>query len=92
MFCCMNKEEQEQQTKQWAAQTYGIKPEDVDWYNSGICYDRICVNSKDAADKVTAKVQAENRTANGGMFHGMPLGSQSKHTRKDGSIYYDITC
>jgi hypothetical protein len=66
----------EQETKVWAAKRFNIQPEEVRWYNSGICYDRIGVTTKEAADKVTETVKGE--TVNGGMFHGMRLGSQTK--------------
>lgn len=73
------------ETLQWAANRFGIPVEDVVWYNSGICYDRIGVKTKKSADKVTAKVAGE--TVNGGMYDGMPLGGQRFY--KD---HYDIMC
>lgn len=86
----MNKEDE---TKKWAAENYGIPIEDVVWYNSGICYDRIGIRTKESADKVTAKVQAEGRTANGGMLDGMLLGGQTFYDNNDpDGSHYDITC
>lgn len=61
-----------QATKKWAAEKFGIKEEEVLWYNSGSSYDRIGVTTKDAAIKVNQKVKGQ--TANGGMLDGMPLG------------------
>jgi hypothetical protein len=75
-----------QETIQWCAKRFGIPEEDVVWYSSGICYDRICVKTKESADKVTEKVKGQ--TANGGMFDGMPLGGQTK--TEDG--YYNVYC
>jgi hypothetical protein len=83
----MNESTAEQQrTFEWAAQRFGISVEEITFYNSGICYDRIVVTTQEAADKVTEKVKG--RTVNGGWFHGMSLGGQSKG--QDGSI--DIKC
>jgi hypothetical protein len=75
-----------ERTKQWAAQQFGIKPEEVAWYNSGSCYDRIGVTTKEAAEKVQEAVKGE--TANGGMLDGMPLGGFSQGP--DG--IYDVHC
>ena len=58
--------------KKWVTKEFGIPEEDVLWYNSGSCYDRIGVVTKESADKVSAKVR--EGTVNGGMYHGMPLG------------------
>jgi hypothetical protein len=78
-------------TRQWAAKQFGISPEDVRWYHSGICYDRIGVNSKEAAAKVAEKVKGQ--TANGGMLHGMPLGGATEYTDEaTGQKWYDVHC
>lgn len=74
-----------QETKEWAAKNFNISVNEVLWYNSGSCYDRIGVTTKEAADIVTKSV--ENEAANGGMLHGMPLGSQTKM-----DWGYDVTC
>lgn len=76
----------EEQTKEWAAKEFGIPKEEVLWYNSGICYSRIGVTTHESAKKVAKKV--ENQTVNGGMFHGMSLGSIA--LSKDGT--FDVTC
>ena len=73
------------QTQEWAAKRFGIPEKEVLWYNHGICYDRIGVKTKRAANKVTAKVKGE--FVNGGWFHGMPLGGQQKYPG-----YYDVMC
>ena len=75
----------EQETNKWAASRFGIPVEDVVWYNSGTCYDRICVKTKASADKVTAFV--DGQTANGGMLDGMPLGGQIKNASG-----YEVYC
>lgn len=74
-----------QDSKIWAANKYGVPEDSVIAYNSGICYDRIWVNSKESADTISAKVTG---TVNGGMFDGMPLGNIQKHN--DGT--YVIMC
>lgn len=77
------------ETKKWAAKQFGISEDEVLWYNSGSCYDRIGVTTQQAADKVSAKVKGE--TANGGMLDGMPLGGQTEYNR-NGNHYFDVTC
>lgn len=89
----------QQESNKWAADRFGVPVDTVKWYNSGICYDRICVTTKEAADKVTAA--CEGQTVNGGMFHGMGLGGQT-HCKKenyngewpypDADEYWDIMC
>ena len=79
-----------EETKKWCAKEFGIPESDVIWYNSGICYSRIGVLTKESAKKVFQKVNGQ--TVNGGMFHGMPLGSSRESKREDGTIYYDVTC
>ena len=64
--------EMTERIRQWLAGRFGIAPESIEWYNSGICYDRIIVNTEEAALKVQAA--AKGTYANGGMFHGMELG------------------
>lgn len=76
----------EEKTRIWASEKFGIPREDVVWYNSGVCYDRIVVKTKESADKVTLKMKGQ--CVNGGMFDGMALGSQNK--QPDGS--YDVMC
>lgn len=68
--------------KQWLSERHNVKPEEITWYHSGICYSRIKVTSKDAADKVTASVKG--KYVNGGMFHGMELGNQTEY-KQDGT-------
>lgn len=77
---------------QYAVETFGIKADEFIWYNSGICYDRIGVTTKEAAEKVSEVVKAQDRTANGGMFHGMPLGVISTYKDDNGVLRYDVTC
>ena len=60
-------------SKKYASQRFGIKPEDVLDYNSGCCYSKVWVNSREIAEQVRAKVK--DREVNGGMFHGMGLGA-----------------
>ena len=71
--------------KKWAASRFNINADDVVWYHGGCCYDRIGVKTKTAANAVSKAVK--NRSVNGGWFHGMQLGSQSK----SGGVY-DVMC
>lgn len=82
----------EEATKEWAAQEFGIPVNEIVWYNSGSCYDRIGVTTKESADKVSAKV--EGQVANGGMLDGMPLGGQTYYPEDEKCKvgYYDVTC
>lgn len=72
-------------SKRYYAKKFGITPEEIVWYHSGNCYDRIMVTTKDAAKKVARAVKG--RTANGGWYHGMPLGGF--HETDEG---FDVTC
>ena len=94
--CDMTEEEREQYHRQRfeedrraGAKRFGLKTEEVLFYNSGICYDRIVVTTMRAARKVAKAV--EGRTANGGYFHGMPLGGISD-TKHDGKKAYSVYC
>ncbi len=78
------------ETAAWLAQRFHIPVEQIRWYNGGICYDRIQVLSKEAADKVTEAVKDDH--VNGGWYHGMPLGGQTQYTSPDGTVYYDVMC
>lgn len=86
--------DRDEQNKIWAAKEFGIPIADILWFNSGICYDRIGVTTQESANKITEKVK--DKTANGGMFDGMPLGGQSFYSpTKNQAIkqeYYDIMC
>lgn len=64
------------ETRKYLNKRFGIEPSDILFYNSGICYSRIVVRTKESADKVSEAVQGE--TVNGGMLHGMPLGGITK--------------
>ena len=55
----------------YAAQRFGLKLDEVTGYNGGCCYDKVWVTTREAAEKVAAKVKGD--TVNGGMLHGMPL-------------------
>ena len=72
-------------TQNWASQRFGISSDEVLWYNSGSCYNRILVSTKAAAKKVATAVKGD--TVNGGWFHGMPLGGITK--TEDG---YEVYC
>lgn len=76
----------DEKTQQWLSKMYGIPENEILWYNSGISYSRIVVETEESALKVREKVKG--RTANGGWFDGMPLGSYTK--TKEG--HYDVTC
>jgi len=82
--------ESEESTKEWASKHFGIPKEDVMWYNSGSCYDRIGVLTEASAKKVGEKVKGQG--VNGGYLHGMPLGGYTKKTSYDGIEYFDVYC
>ena len=71
------------------AKRFGLKFDEVLFYNRGICYDRIVVTTMQAAKKVAKSVKGE--FANGGYFDGMPLGG-IRETTHDGKKAYDVTC
>lgn len=75
-----------EETKQWLSEKFSIPTDDILWYNSGTCYDRIGVKTEESAKKVTQAVRGGY--VNGGMYDGMPLGSCSPSN--DGT--YDIMC
>lgn len=77
-------------TKKWVAERFGIPYQDVEWYHSGICYDRVGVLSQQSADKITE--YCHNAKANGGMLDGMPLGGQTKYSQDDGTVIWDVYC
>lgn len=66
----------------YAAKEFGIKVEDVVFYNSGICYSTVVVRTEAAAKKVSEK--AQGGTVNGGWYDGMPLGVINKERSEDG--------
>lgn len=71
-----------QSTIDFMVKRYGIKPEECVWFHSGICYSTARVNTKDAAEVISKKV--EGQTVNGGMFDGSALGVI--HENKDGTF------
>src|SRR6185369_16125061 len=71
-FMLEKRKQQAAQSIAHAADRFGLKPEEVAGYNSGSCYDKIWVTTKEAADKVAAAVKGQ--TCNGGWFDGMSLG------------------
>jgi hypothetical protein len=94
--CDMTDEEREQYHRQRfednrrsGAKRFGLKPDEVLFYNSGICYDRIVVTTMRAAKKVAKAVEGD--TANGGFLDGMPLGGISD-TKHDGKQAYSVYC
>jgi hypothetical protein len=78
------------ETLKWLSKRFGISEEEIVWYNSGICYSRIGVTTRDAAEKVSKAVQGG--TANGGLLDGMPLGGISESHDKNGNVIFDVTC
>ena len=95
--CEMTEEEKNQyharrfeEARQAGAKRFGLKPDEVLFYHRGICYDRILVTTMRAARKVAKAV--EGCTANGGYFHGMPLGGISDVKRDDGKVAYSVYC
>ena len=78
-----------EQSRQYAAKRFGIRLQDVCWYNGGICHGRVIVRTKVAAKKVAKSV--EGAFVNGGYFDGMPLGG-IRETTHGGKKAYDVTC
>lgn len=74
----------------WLSKRFGISEDEIIWYNSGICYSRIEVKSRQAAEIVHIAVTGQ--TVNGGLLDGMPLGGISEYKDKKGNIYYDVIC
>lgn len=60
----------------WLSERFGVSPDSILWYHSGICYSRLSVKTKEDAEKASKSVKGE--TVNGGWYHGMPLGGISK--------------
>lgn len=56
----------------------------------GICYATHWYREKADAERFAASVREEGRTANGGYFHGMPLGCVSEV--KGGEFPWSVTC
>jgi hypothetical protein len=79
----------EESSRRYAADYFGINFDEVVWYNGGICYSRVVVLTKEAAERVREKVK--NDTVNGGYLHGMPLGGITEINR-DGVTSYDVMC
>lgn len=75
--------------KQYCSSRFGIPVDDVIGYNSGCCYDKAWVRTRDSADKIAAAVKG--RTVNGGMFHGMALGGISSSIDRDVTIF-EVIC
>jgi hypothetical protein len=71
------------------AKRFGLKPDEVLFYNRGICFDRIVVTTMQAARKVAKSVEGD--TVNGGYFDGAPLGSITGATI-NGAKGFDVTC
>ena len=71
------------------ARRFKLRPDEVLFYNRGICYDRIVVTTMRAGRKVRKAVAGE--TGNGGYFHGTPLGGISEATIH-GVKGFNVTC
>ena len=71
------------------AKRFGLKADEVLFYNRGICYDRIVVTTMRAARKVAKSVEGD--TVNGGYFDGTPLGGISEATIH-GVKGFNMTC
>jgi hypothetical protein len=71
------------------AKRFGLRMDEVLFYNRGICYDRIIVTTMRAAQIVAASVAGE--TVNGGYFDGMPLGGITEATIR-GVKGFDVRC
>lgn len=71
------------------AKRFGLKLDEVLFYNRGICYDRIVVTTRQAAKEVAKSVEGE--TVNGGYFDGAPLGGITEATIH-GVKGFSVTC
>lgn len=74
-----NRAEAAERARQYAIEAFGLADEEVVWYNSGVCYDRVIVTTREAAEKVAAQVKG--RHVNGGWFHGMELGGITEDSK-----------
>lgn len=75
--------------REYAAKRFGLKPDEVLFYNGGICYSRVVVTTMRAAKKVAKSVKGD--TVNGGYLDGMPLGGVSGATFQ-GVKGFSVTC
>jgi hypothetical protein len=71
--------------RSYASRWFGVSIEDVVHYHSGICYSKVLVRTREAAEKVRDKVKHD--TVNGGYLHGMPLGAITEMTYKDEKVF-----
>ena len=78
----------EQETREWLSERFGIDPQSISWYNSGICYSRIIVFDEDTAKKISKQV--EMFRVNGGHYDGQPLGWYHSYYNGDGVQVFDV--
>ena len=71
--------------RKYAAQRFEIPVEEIVYFNSGSCYDRVITTTLSAAKKVAVSVKGQ--TCNGGWYDGMALG----HIHRSGKNY-DTMC
>jgi hypothetical protein len=71
------------------AKRFGLRVDEVLFYNRGICYDRVVVTTMRAARKVAKSVEGD--TVNGGYFDGAPLGGITEATI-NGIKGFDVRC
>ena len=64
------------------AEGFDIDTADVVGYHSGICYDKVWVRTREAAEKVAGVMRGRGKTVNGGWFHGMALGGITEYDGK----------
>ena len=87
------KAKEREESRKWVAERFKIKLNDVLGYNGGICYDTAWVRTQAAAKKIAKAVKGE--TANGGWYHGMPLGDINTQPWDDDGksiTAYRVTC
>ena len=60
------------------------------WVNSGVCYSRAAYTDEAVARKVGEHVRAQGGTVNGGMLHGMRLGSVAHMPAREPRPYSEI--
>lgn len=76
---------------QSVADRFGIDPDGIVYADAGICYGKLGIRNHEDAVKVSKIIQGEGRTANGGMFDGMPLGTVTE-CKDNGVIkHYEVT-
>lgn len=59
---------------QWAADEFGIPVDTIKNYRGGICYNRLWVTTREAAEAASKTIKKQDRPINGGYSHGNSRG------------------